>query len=142
VIIAANPGESGTSHLLLDVIAARKQTHSTAIVIPHAFLADDLTLGILWALSNMDEALLNDDGALVQARQCVDHPAELNDSVIFDSAEMSAISRMWIGSDSCARFIARSTRVFQIHPSSGLGSSAVRKGGIKRSVRRCEIIAG
>ncbi len=114
VIIAASPSESGASHVLLNVIAARKQIRSSAITIPQAFQADDLTLGILWALSNMDEVLLNDDGALARARQCVQNPAKMDDLVIPSGglAELSAISYMWLGSDSCARFIVSSTRDF------------------------------
>lgn len=115
VIIAASPSEPGASHVLLDVIAARKQVRSSAITIPQAFQADDVTLGILWALSNMDEALLNDDGVLAQARQCVRSP-ELDDSVIPSDAELSATSYMWLGSDSCARFIVSSTRDFSNRP--------------------------
>ncbi|MGH3836156.1 MAG: helix-turn-helix domain-containing protein [Pseudonocardiaceae bacterium] len=115
VIIAASSSEPGASHVLLDVIAARKQIPSSAIAIPQAFQADDVTLGILWALSNMDEALLNDDDALAQARQCVRSP-EVDDAAITSGAELSTLSRMWLGSDSCARFIVSSTRDFSNRP--------------------------
>ncbi|MGH3478388.1 MAG: helix-turn-helix domain-containing protein [Pseudonocardiaceae bacterium] len=118
VIIAATPGEPRAPHLLLDVVAARKQIYSSAMTIPQAFQADDLTLGILWALSNMDEALLNDDGALAQARQWVRNPAELGSSAIPSGGltELSAISCMWLGSDSCAQFIVSNTRDFSDRP--------------------------
>lgn len=115
VIIAASSRESGAAHVLLDVIAARKQIRRSAIAIPQAFRADDVTLGILWALSNMDEALLNDDDVLAEARQCVRDP-KLGDSVISSDAELSAISRMWLGSDSCARFIVSSAHSFSNRP--------------------------
>lgn len=112
VIMASIPGESISSHVLLDVVAARKQTPSRAVTIPQAFKADDLTLGILWALSNLDEALLNDDGTLAQARQHVRSPAELGHSAIPSNelAELSAVSQMWLGSESCARFIISNTQ--------------------------------
>lgn len=118
VIIAASSSEHGTSHVLLDVIAARKQIRSSAIAIPQAFQVDDLTLGILWALSNMDEALLNDDGVLAQARQCVRNPGKLDDLVIPSGglAELSTISYMWLGSDSCARFVVSNIHDFSNRP--------------------------
>ncbi|HET9118299.1 MAG TPA: hypothetical protein VFN75_09560, partial [Pseudonocardiaceae bacterium] len=118
VIIAATPDEHRASQVLLDVVAARKQVSSSVMTIPQAFQADDLTLGILWALSNMDEALLNDDSVLAQARQCVRNPAEVGSSAILNCgfAELSAVSWMWLGSDSCARFIVRSTRNFSNRP--------------------------
>lgn len=114
VIIAATPGEPRAPHLLLDVVAARKQISNSAMAIPQAFQADHLTLGILWALSNMDEALLDDDGALTQARRCIRNPVELESSTISSGGltELSAVSSMWLGSDSCARFIMSSTRRF------------------------------
>jgi hypothetical protein len=118
VIIAENPSEPGASHVLLDVRAAHKQICSGTITIPQAFLADDLTLGILWALSNLDEALLNDDGVLARARRRIHKLAELDDSVIpiDELAGLSTISHMWLGSDSCARFILNSTRNFPDQP--------------------------
>ncbi|MGB6162499.1 MAG: helix-turn-helix transcriptional regulator [Pseudonocardiaceae bacterium] len=118
VIMASIPGESISSHVLLDVVAARKQTPSRTVTIPQAFKTDDLTLGILWALSNLDEALLNDDGTLAQARQRVRSPAELEYSAIPSNelAELSAVSQMWLGSESCARFIISNTRDFSNQP--------------------------
>lgn len=118
IIIVSIPGESTSMHALLDVVVARKQTPSCAVMIPRAFEADDLNLGILWALSNLDEALLNDDGALAQARQRVRNPAELECSAIPSNelAELSSVSQMWLGSESCARFIISSTRDFSHRP--------------------------
>lgn len=103
--------------MLLDVVAARTQTRNRVVTIPHAFQADALTLGILWALSNLDEALLNDDANLTQARRCL-HGATLDSAAIPRDAlaELSAISAMWLGSDSCARFIMSSTRDFSTQP--------------------------
>jgi transcriptional regulator with XRE-family HTH domain len=95
VIIVSVPGESISTHALLDVGAARKQILGRTVMIPQAFEADDLTLGILWALSNLDEALLNDDDALPQTRQHVRNPAELECSAIPSNelAELSAVSQ-------------------------------------------------
>ncbi|MGH3942582.1 MAG: helix-turn-helix domain-containing protein [Pseudonocardiaceae bacterium] len=86
VIIAGTPDGSGASPVLLDAVAARTQICNRALTIPQAFQVDDLTLGILWALSNLDEALLNDDGNLTQARRCLrntplDHAAILRDAL-------------------------------------------------------------
>lgn len=48
VVIASTLSEFGTSHVLLDIIAARQQIHDRVVTIPQAFLADDLTLGPSW----------------------------------------------------------------------------------------------
>ncbi|MBV9011377.1 MAG: helix-turn-helix domain-containing protein [Pseudonocardiales bacterium] len=118
IVIVSIPGESISTHALLDVVAARKQAPGRTVMIPKSFEADDLTLEILWALANLDEALLNDDGTLAQARQRVRDPAELKYSAIPSNelAELSTISQMWLGSESCARFIISSTRNFSHRP--------------------------
>ncbi|MEO7195335.1 MAG: helix-turn-helix transcriptional regulator [Pseudonocardiaceae bacterium] len=118
VIMVSIPGEPVSSRVLLDVVAARKQTPRSAVTIPQAFKADDLTLGILWALSNLDEALLNDDDTLAQARQGVRSTAELEYAAISSNelAELSTVSQMWLGSESCARFIISSTQDFSHQP--------------------------
>ncbi len=117
VIIAGTPSESGASPVLLDAVAARKQIRNRVVEIPQAFQADDLTLGILWALSNLDEALLNDDANLAQARQCLRGPELDNAAIPGDLlTELSGISCLWLGSDSCARFIISSTRDFPTQP--------------------------
>ncbi|MGH3924079.1 MAG: helix-turn-helix domain-containing protein, partial [Pseudonocardiaceae bacterium] len=117
VIIAETPDGSGASPVLLDAVSARTQIGNRVVAMPQAFQADDLTLGILWALSNLDEALLNDDANLTKARRCL-HSAALDNAVISKDAltELSTISSMWLGSDSCARFIMSSTRDFSTQP--------------------------
>lgn len=117
MIISGIPSESDASPVLLDAIAARKQIHKRVVTIPQAFRADDLTLGILWALSNLDDALLNDDANLAQARQCLRSSA-LNNTEIPGHVltELSDISNLWLGSDSCARFIITNTRDFSTQP--------------------------
>lgn len=87
------------------------------VTIPQAFQADDLTLGIMWALFNLDEALLNDDANLAQARRCLRSPALEKAAIPSDAlTELSAVSSLWLGSDSCARFIMSSTRDFPTQP--------------------------
>lgn len=118
VIIAGASGEFGVSPVLLDVVAARKQIRNRVMTIPRAFQADDLTLGILWALCNLDESLLNDDSALDHIRQRVRIPADLDDSMNLSDglAQLSPVSYMWLGSVVCARFIISSTHDFFNRP--------------------------
>ena len=84
------------------------------LVIPRAYQLDDLTLGLLWAAANTDAALLDDDRAISSSQADLDPFERLPRSVagrdlIGDIAE---ISRMWVGSDFCARHIMRNTSRF------------------------------
>ena len=93
--------------------AHRKIAHSpgvpSAVVIPRAYEIDDLTYGIIWAVTSLDDALLADDSALDQRqRQLRDfeqlpHPAAGSQA----AAGLTAAARMWLGSSFCARHILR-----------------------------------
>jgi transcriptional regulator with XRE-family HTH domain len=79
------------------------------MLVPRAYELDDLTVGLLWAVSNLDEALLDDDAALSASRN---HLAGYNQqprsAVGHDVAvDLSPVSAMWLGSDFCARHILR-----------------------------------
>jgi len=41
------------------------------LALPRAYELDDLTYGVLWAVSTLDEALLADDGALAESSDAV-----------------------------------------------------------------------
>lgn len=70
---------------------------------------DDFTYGLIWAVSNLDDALLADDTALVVSRDRLATYEQLPGSAVSREAvpDLNAISRMWLGSDFCARHILR-----------------------------------
>jgi len=79
------------------------------LVMPHAYLIDEVTLGILWAVANLDEALLNDDALLAGCRQELSYFDALSRSAGSKdiAADLTAVSAMWLGSEFCARHILR-----------------------------------
>ncbi|MGW5053935.1 helix-turn-helix transcriptional regulator [Actinokineospora sp. NPDC004072] len=84
-----------------------KAVEGAPLLIPGAYELDDLTLGVLWAVANLDEALLDDDSALaaVEARlRGLDGTTRSTGGHDLD-AGLGAVSRMWLGSDFCARHI-------------------------------------
>ncbi|MGC9667687.1 helix-turn-helix domain-containing protein [Planosporangium sp. 12N6] len=74
-----------------------------------AYRLDALTLGIIWALCGMDDALLNDDAALAESMPRLRRYAELPGSAVSRdaAADLTPVSQMWLGSDFCARYISR-----------------------------------
>lgn len=80
------------------------------IHIPAAYELDDLTYGILWAISNLDDALQSDDQALAEAKQDLAAYERLSASAVSREAApgLNPIGHMWLGSDFCARHIIRS----------------------------------
>lgn len=113
LVVAADENDDGP--LLYGVSAndaarqAARRAASPTIVIPQAYLLDDLTYGALWAATNLDEALLTDDGPLdTYRRDFLGYDGLAQSQVHADSAaDLSTVSRMWLGSDFCARHIAR-----------------------------------
>lgn len=82
---------------------------ASRLLIPPAYLLDDVTVGILWAVVNLDEPLLNDDGLLADLQQEFAQYERLpRSSVGRDVAtDLTRVSQMWLGSDFCARHILR-----------------------------------
>jgi transcriptional regulator with XRE-family HTH domain len=74
-----------------------------------AYALDDLTLGILWAVANLDQALLNDDGLLASLQQHLARYESLPQSAAGrdQAADLTTVSQMWLGSDFYARHILR-----------------------------------
>jgi hypothetical protein len=58
------------------------------LAFPRAYELDDLTYGVLWAVSTLDEALLADDGALAESSDAVKAYESLPNSAA--SREMAA----------------------------------------------------
>jgi len=81
----------------------------SAVVIPRAYEIDDLTYGIIWAVTSLDDALLADDSALDQRhRQLREFEQQPQSSAGSQAAAgLSAAARLWLGSSFCARHILR-----------------------------------
>jgi transcriptional regulator with XRE-family HTH domain len=94
---------------LLDARAVRtRPAHELAI--PASYELDDLTFGILWAVTNLDDALLSDDRSLHEARHDLQAYERLTASTVSrESAPgLNPIAHMYLGSEFCARYILRS----------------------------------
>jgi hypothetical protein len=74
-----------------------------------AYELDDLTFGALWAVANLDDALLADDLALSESLPTLTAYDRLDSSSVSRAAasELTAISLGWVGSEFCARHILR-----------------------------------
>lgn len=79
----------------------------SAVVIPRAYEIDDLTYGIIWAVTGLDDALLADDSALVQRHgQLREFELQRQSSAGSQvAAGLTAAARLWLGSSFCARHI-------------------------------------
>lgn len=98
---------------LLDARAARTRPLSGPaheLAIPASYELDDLTFGILWAVTNLDDALLSDDRCLHEARHDLQAYERLTASTVSrESAPgLNPIAHMYLGSEFCARYILRS----------------------------------
>jgi hypothetical protein len=114
--------ETGGDLYGLDTRTARRRMARTAagtrLAVPRAYALDDLTLGLIWAVANLDESLLGDDALLAGHRQrLAGYESFTRSAVSRDDADgLSAVSRMWLGSDFCARHIARHAEGFAEAP--------------------------
>jgi hypothetical protein len=94
-------------------VAYRRLTQSrgvpSAVVIPRAYEIDDLTYGIIWAVTSLDDALLADDSVLDQRhRQLREFEQQPRSSAGSQTATgLTAAARLWLGSCFCARHILR-----------------------------------
>ncbi|MET7921978.1 helix-turn-helix transcriptional regulator [Streptomyces avermitilis] len=79
------------------------------VTAPAAYELDDLTYGILWAVSNYDDALQADDTALSETRRDLKAYERLSASAVSREAApgLNTVAHMWLGSDFCARHILR-----------------------------------
>lgn len=104
--------EDESQLFLLDARAARSlmRDGQQSLAIPRDFELDDLTFAILWAVANLDDALLSDDRALDEAQRDLSAYERLSaSSVGRESApDLNPIAHMYLGSDFCARYILRS----------------------------------
>lgn len=77
--------------------------------VPDAYRLDDLTIGIIWSVSNTDAAILADDGALDSYQRSLAHYQDkLTSSASVSEAPMlNNLSRQWLGSHFCTGHITR-----------------------------------
>jgi hypothetical protein len=87
----------------------RRSPSGSRLIIPHAYRLDELTFGLLWAVANLDEALLNDDGLIDECRNGIVGYEQMSRSAASgDLAEdLTPVGRMLLGSAFCAGHIRR-----------------------------------
>jgi hypothetical protein len=98
----------------LDARAVRRQLAErpyadTVLSIPPAYEFDDLTYGMLWAASNLDDCLLADDRALTESYRKLGTYRRLSSSEVTRdvAGDLTEFSRAWLGSAFCAQHILR-----------------------------------
>jgi hypothetical protein len=77
--------------------------------IPSAFLLDDFTVGIIWAITNTDTAILADDAALDAYQRGLTRYERLTAcaATASEAPELNGVSQRWLGSYFCAKHISR-----------------------------------
>jgi hypothetical protein len=113
LVVAASAESDATRFFGMDTRQVRRRLMSgrsnCRLVVPRAYLLDDLSLGILWAVANLDEALLHDDALLASAQAELSHFETLSRSAASRdiASDLNPAAAMWLGSDFCARHILR-----------------------------------
>ncbi len=79
------------------------------VSVPTAYELDDLSCAILWATANLDAGLQADDQELSMSKPSLAAYENLPTSAVSRDAvpDLTAVSRMWLGSDFCAGHILR-----------------------------------
>jgi hypothetical protein len=122
LLVAADDTVDGGAYYALDVRESARQAIETpdnpTITIPRAYLLDDMTYGAVWAMTNLDDAVLADDGPLHTHRQDLAHYEGLTGSTVSreEAGGLATISQMWLGSDFCARHIVRNLGSLEASP--------------------------
>ena len=77
--------------------------------ISEAAVVDDLTVGIIWATTNTDVALLADDTQLMSSQARLAHleGRHTSEVALSEVPTLNAVSSQWLGSRFCARHISR-----------------------------------
>ena len=113
LLIGAVSGEGISKFYALDGRAARGKLARNGgvyeVAAPAAYELDDLTYGILWAVSTYDDALQADDQALSETRSDLKAYERLSSSAVSREAApgLNTVAHMWLGSDFCARHILK-----------------------------------
>jgi hypothetical protein len=74
-----------------------------------ANVIDDLTVGIIWATTNADTALLADDAALAKSQARLAHyeNRSTSEAALTEVPALNPVASQWLGSRFCARHITR-----------------------------------
>jgi transcriptional regulator with XRE-family HTH domain len=113
LLVGAVNNEAAPQFYVLDGRQARGKLQKNGgvyeVTAPTAYELDDLTYGILWAVSNYDDALQADDQALAETRSDLKAYERLSSSAVSREAApgLNTVAHMWLGSDFCARHILR-----------------------------------
>ncbi|GAA2615582.1 hypothetical protein GCM10010304_81110 [Streptomyces roseoviolaceus] len=113
LLVGAVNAEGVSRFYALDGRAARSRLAKNGgmyeVAAPTAYELDDLTYGILWAVSNYDDALQADDQPLTETRSDLKAYERLSASAVSREAApgLNTVAHMWLGSDFCARHILR-----------------------------------
>lgn len=113
-LVIGTTGDADDGRLFgLDTRCARRRLGgalgASRLLMSRAYCLDDLILGLLWAVSNLDDALLNDDAMLAASGQNVSVYERLPRSAGARgiAADLTQVSQMWLGSIFCAKHILR-----------------------------------
>jgi len=89
--------------------AGRSVRRPSRQLIPAAHVLDDLTVALLWSITNTDQALLADDGNLekYRARLARYEGQSSSAATLSEVPELNVVSRRWLGSNFCSRHIVR-----------------------------------
>ncbi|GAA2975592.1 helix-turn-helix domain-containing protein [Actinokineospora diospyrosa] len=115
LVIGVGPDEQAPVLYGLDTRQARRRLagapEQARLLMTRAYALDDLTLGVLWAIANIEEALLDDDALLEDSRGQIAIYADLPRSAVGKEIahDLGPVSRMWLGSHFCASHILRHT---------------------------------
>ncbi|MFD9487725.1 helix-turn-helix domain-containing protein [Streptomyces sp. NPDC059991] len=113
LLVGAAGDDDSPQFYVLDGRNARSRLNRSGgiqeVTAPLAYELDDLTFGILWAVSNYDDALQADDQALAETRTDLERYDRLSSSAVSREAApgLNAVAHMWLGSDFCARHILK-----------------------------------
>lgn len=113
LLVGAGLFEEEPRYYLLESREVRRRLRRAAgmseITVPSAYRLDDLTYGILWAVTNLDDAIQADDQPLHETRHDLKAYERLSASAVSREAApgLNAIAHMYLGSDFCARHILR-----------------------------------
>jgi hypothetical protein len=115
LVIAVTQRDNGPTLFGMDVRQVRRRLaalpRNARLLVPRAYALDDLTLGLLWAISNLDETLLDDDAGLAASMGKLHVYQQLPRSAVSQdvAADLARVSRMWLGSNFCAHHVLRHT---------------------------------
>lgn len=110
-LVGVEEGNADVDVYVRDAAVARRPAApgppgAGALSIPSAYLLDDLSYGILWALTQLDDGLLSDDQALDAEQDLLDTYLSLPRSAPSQMlVDLSAAGSSWMGSAFCARHI-------------------------------------